>query len=211
MNTSASPAAAPLIAIVDDDIQVGKSLTRLLVMMGFRAQFHESGAGFLFSLGARQPECVLVDAQMPNMEGLQLMECINAMKMKLPMILATGSHDESLWARAKELGAEGLLLKPYCVDDIMIKVNQAMGCPGFVPRRCPWPCPAIGKAVWNCAFAGFTKQARNYLNLHPGPHSGAFLSSLANTAEPSSKTASLARLFQSHKAKEKPEAAPTAA
>jgi CheY-like chemotaxis protein len=169
----------PIIAIVDDDIQIGKSLAKLLVMMGFRAQFHQSGPEFLFSLGGRIPDCILIDAQMPGTSGMQMMRCIQDMKLNVPMILATGSHDEALWAEAQSYGAKNVLYKPYCVDDLTIKINQVLGCPGFVPNRCPWPCNAIGKSIWNCAFAGFSNQARDFLNTQETVPSPALLTTLA--------------------------------
>ena len=49
-------------------------------------------------------------------------------------------------------------------SDLFIKVNNALGCRGFVPQRCPWPCPVIGHAVWNCAMSGYSEDERERLN-----------------------------------------------
>jgi CheY-like chemotaxis protein len=145
---------SPLIAIVDDDVRVGNSMVRLLSAIGFRTHFYDNATDFLFSLGMRKPDCVLIDANMPEVSGLMVMDCIRSMDSHLPMLLITGSVDEYLWQTAEYKGACGVLLKPYCVDDLCSKINQALGCPGYVPNRCPWPCPLLGKAVWKCAFSG---------------------------------------------------------
>jgi CheY-like chemotaxis protein len=173
------PNQSPLIAVVDDDMSVGISLAKLLLVLGFRTHLYLTGADFLFSLGGQQPDCILVDAGMPNTDGHQVIEYVRGMGLTIPIILATGNHDEDIWERALALGANSIMLKPYCVDDLCIKINQVLGCPGFIPSRCPWPCPAIGKGVWNCAFAGFSDESRAFLNSHQGPHSPELLSALA--------------------------------
>lgn len=145
---------SPLIAIVDDDVRVGTSMVRLLSAIGFRTHFYDNGTDFLFSLGIRKPDCVLIDANMPEVNGFMVMDCIRSMDSQLPMLLITGSLDEQLWQAAEYKGACGILLKPYCVDDLCTKINQALGCAGYVPNRCPWPCPLLGRAVWKCAFSG---------------------------------------------------------
>lgn len=145
---------SPLIAIVDDDVRVGSSMVRLLSAIGFRTHFYDNGTDFLFSLGMRKPDCVLIDANMPEVNGFMVMDCIRSMDSQLPMLLITGSMDENIWQTAQHKGAYGVLLKPYCVDDLCVKINQALGCQGYVPNRCPWPCPLMGRAVWKCAFSG---------------------------------------------------------
>ncbi len=170
---------SPLIAVVDDDMNVGRSLAKLLLVLGFRTHLYLTGADFLFSLGGQVPDCLLVDAGMPHTDGHQVIEYVRGMGLKIPIILATGNRDENVWSRALELGAHNIMLKPYCVDDLCIKINQVLGCPGFVPSRCPWPCPAIGKGVWNCAFAGFPEESRAFLNSHEGPHAPELLTALA--------------------------------
>ncbi len=145
---------APLISIVDDDFRVGSSMVRLLNAIGFRTHFYDNGTDFLFSLGMRKPDCVLIDANMPEVNGFMVMDCIRSMDSQLPMLLITGSMDEQIWQTAQNKGAYGVLLKPYCVDDLCTKINQALGCQGYVPNRCPWPCPLMNRAVWKCAFSG---------------------------------------------------------
>jgi CheY-like chemotaxis protein len=190
---------SPLIAVVDDDMNVGRSLAKLLLVLGFRTHLYLTGADFLFSLGGQVPDCLLVDAGMPNTDGHQVIEYVRGMGLKIPIILATGNHDEDVWDRALTLGAHSIMLKPYCVDDLCIKINQVLGCPGFVPSRCPWPCPAIGKGVWNCAFAGFPDESRAFLNSNQGPYSPELLTALArvNSDEESTSTKGLPSVFSS--------------
>jgi CheY-like chemotaxis protein len=174
----------PLVAIVDDDVWIGQSLTRILKVLGFRVRFYESGSDFLLSLGTKNPDCILIDEQMPKFTGLQILQCLIDKSIVIPSLLITGDADESLWSKARSLGADGILLKPFSIDDLCTSINQVLGCPGFVPTRCPWPCPAINQGVWNCGFAGFPEPSIEYLNTHPGPHRPATLTALAHYGEP---------------------------
>jgi FixJ family two-component response regulator len=158
------PSHCPLVAVVDDDMAVGKSVQRLLQSMGYRAHYYDSGASFLHSLRLRVPDCVLVDANMPVTSGIELIKCIKRTEWKLPMILATGNRDERLLQTAQSYGAAGVLLKPYHTDELASLITEALGCQGYVAGRCPWPCPVIGHAVWNCAFSGFSDESRILLN-----------------------------------------------
>jgi CheY-like chemotaxis protein len=157
-------APSPLIAIVDDDALVGLSLARLLEALGFRSQHFQSGEEFLASLISTVPDCILLDVCMPGFSGPQVVQELRRNRVMAPVILISGDADMHLATPADEVGSRSILNKPYCVDDLFIKVNNALGCRGFVPQRCPWPCPIIGHAVWNCAMSGYSEEERLRLN-----------------------------------------------
>ena len=80
---------------MNEDVRVGNSMVSLLSTIGFRAQFYDNGTDFLFTLGIRKPDCVLIDANMPEMSDLTVMDS------HLPLLLSTGSVDEYLWHTAE--------------------------------------------------------------------------------------------------------------
>jgi CheY-like chemotaxis protein len=132
--------------------------------MGYRVQYYISAAQFLFSLRLRLPDCVIIDAEMPQTSGLELLACLRPSGWKIPSILMSDQHNDALWQAAEPFGVRSMLVKPYTTADLSSTISHALGCPGIVPTRCPWPCPAIGKGVWNCAFSGFPLEAREALN-----------------------------------------------
>jgi len=67
---------SPSIAIVDDDPAVLKALSRLLRSHAFRARTYGSGPEFLAALPADLPDCLIVDLQMPEMNGVDAMMAI---------------------------------------------------------------------------------------------------------------------------------------
>lgn len=150
----------PLIAVVDDDAPAGLALQQFLQARGFYSQFHPSGGDFLFSLGIRQPDVVVMALHMPGMTGLEVADCMQKMPARFPVILIASSLDAEIVQQAELLGIKDVLAKPCEPDELSAKVTLALGCPGYVPTRCPWPCPLIGGAVWTCAFSGVAPSKR---------------------------------------------------
>jgi CheY-like chemotaxis protein len=157
-------APSPLLAIVDDDALVGLSLARLLETLGFRSQYFHSGEEFLVSLTHMAPDCILLDVCMPGISGPQVVQELRQRRIMAPVIFISGDAELHLSHIVETPDSRSILNKPFCVDDLFIKVNNALGCRGFVPQRCPWPCPIIGHAVWNCALSGHSEEERELLN-----------------------------------------------
>ena len=66
-------AADPVIAIVDDDETVRRSLRRLVNSLSFQAADFASGEAFLQSLAQSSPACMLLDLHMPGLSGLEVL------------------------------------------------------------------------------------------------------------------------------------------
>lgn len=153
----------PLIAVVDDDASAGLALQQLLQSSGFYAQYHPSAGDFLFSLSIRQPDVVVLDVHLPGMTGLEVAGCLRKMSARIPVMLTTYVNDAEIRQQAEALGIKDVLVKPCQPDELSARVSRALGCPGYVPTRCPWPCPLIGGAVWTCAFSGVAPSTRKRL------------------------------------------------
>jgi DNA-binding NtrC family response regulator len=166
-------APSPLIVIVDDDALVGLSLARLLETLGFRSRYFHSGEEFLDSLSPASPDCILLDVCMPGISGPQVVQELQQRRITAPVIYISGDAEICLSQSVEVVDSRSILNKPFCVDDLFIKVNNALGCRGFVPQRCPWPCPIIGHSVWNCAMSGYSEAERELLNaqmINPTTH-----------------------------------------
>src|SRR6201999_3170411 len=94
--------ASPRIAVVDDDPAVLKALSRLLRAHAFHARTYESGQDFLAALPGGLPECLIVDLQMPEMNGLELQQHLLRNGMEIPTILITAHADAA--SREQESG-----------------------------------------------------------------------------------------------------------
>jgi len=81
---------SPWIAIVDDDPAVLRALSRLLRSRAFLVTTYGSGQEFLAALPDGLPACLIVDFQMPEMNGFELRRLALSERPELPVILITG-------------------------------------------------------------------------------------------------------------------------
>jgi len=115
--------AKPRIAIVDDDESVCRAVKRLLRSFSMDAETFNSGQNFLDLVEAMpsfRPDCVILDVQMPGMNGLEVQHRLAMSGKTIPVIFIT-AHDE-LGVREKALaaGAVAFLRKPFD-DQLLIK------------------------------------------------------------------------------------------
>jgi FixJ family two-component response regulator len=103
---------SPRIAVVDDDPSVLKALSRLLRARAFDARTFASAREFLAALPDGQPECLIVDLQMPDMSGLELLQHLARSGARIPTIIITAHGDMGLRERCESAGAAAFLLKP---------------------------------------------------------------------------------------------------
>jgi Response regulator len=121
--------AKPLIAIVDDDESVCRAVRRLVRSLAMDGETFSSGQRFLDLLDAMpsfQPDCLILDVQMPGLNGLEVQERLATTGNSIPVIFIT-AHDE-VGTREKAIGAGAVafLRKPFN-DELLIKMlSQAL-------------------------------------------------------------------------------------
>lgn len=112
-----------LIVIVDDDESVCRALRRLVRSLGMEASTFTSGQEFIDLLEAMpsfDPDCVVLDVQMPGLNGLEVQERLVNSGSRLPVIFITAHDDMAARERALAAGAVGFLRKPFN-DELLIK------------------------------------------------------------------------------------------
>jgi len=112
-----------LIVIVDDDESVCRALRRLVRSLGMEASTFTSGQEFIDLLEAMpsfDPDCVVLDVQMPGFNGLEVQERLVNSGSRLPVIFITAHDDMAARERALAAGAVGFLRKPFN-DELLIK------------------------------------------------------------------------------------------
>ena len=102
-----------------------KALSRLLRSHAFRARTYESGQEFLAALPAGLPDCLIVDLQMPEMNGLELQQHLVGNGIKIPTILITAHADVALRDQA---GLVASLRKPLQEKALFDAIDKAVGC-----------------------------------------------------------------------------------
>jgi DNA-binding response OmpR family regulator len=114
----------PIILVVDDDLPILVLMRTLLREFGFEAATAENGEQAIVEARARRPSAVLIDRNMPGMTGDEL---IRALRSEpgfdgLPILILSGqaiSH-----AELAALGADGALMKPFDVTDLIAQLRS---------------------------------------------------------------------------------------
>jgi FixJ family two-component response regulator len=115
-----------LIAVVDDDSSVRSALTRLIRSCGFRAQPFSSGGEFLRSIDDHEPDCVVLDVNMPEVNGWEVQSHLSDAKANIPVIVISGEQDPRALGRAKRNGAQHYLRKPIDADLLLGAIRNAI-------------------------------------------------------------------------------------
>lgn len=119
----------PQIHIIDDDASIRESLTALLDAFGWEARTYATAADYLTSLskpGTDQPQCLLVDVQLPDMNGLDLLSELSRRKVSIPAIVMTGHGDEDFEAQAAARNAVGYFQKPFNTSDLLNTISGVL-------------------------------------------------------------------------------------
>jgi FixJ family two-component response regulator len=117
----------PTVFIVDDDSAVRRSLARLLKSAGYRSEAFASADEFLECWSLRPLcGCVLLDLQMPGLDGLSLQQRIQGSPKEIPIIFITGHGDVPSSVSAMKTGAVDFLSKPLKEEELLRAVEEAI-------------------------------------------------------------------------------------
>ena len=112
--------------IVDDDAAVRDSLKALLESDGLTAEVYGAGQEFLDAHDTDRDGCLLLDVQMPDMNGLELQQKLADNRSTLPVIVITGHGDLPTAVKALKTGAVDFIEKPFTDEVILGSVRRAL-------------------------------------------------------------------------------------
>ncbi|HEY6765282.1 MAG TPA: response regulator [Candidatus Sulfotelmatobacter sp.] len=115
-----------VLSLVDDDASVRKATGRLIKSFGFTVEVFASGEEFLCFGSLRITSCLVLDVQMPGMNGLQLQSHLAAAGYRIPIIFITAHPDEQIRAQALEAGAVAFLTKPFGEEALLKGIRSAL-------------------------------------------------------------------------------------
>ncbi|RVA07695.1 response regulator transcription factor FixJ [Mesorhizobium sp. M7A.F.Ca.US.002.01.1.1] len=111
-------ADSDLVHVVDDDVDVRKSLGFLLATADFAVRLHESATAFLSTATSSLDGCIVTDVRMPGIDGIEFLRQLRAGGHTIPVIVMTGHADVALAVQAMKEGASDFIEKPF--DDEML-------------------------------------------------------------------------------------------
>jgi two-component system response regulator FixJ len=114
------------IAVVDDDDAIRLSTGSLLEGSGYRTALFASGDDFLAGWSPESMVCVLLDLQMPGLDGLGVLRALAERGESPPVLVITGHGCVSVAVEAMKLGAYDFMEKPYGAEDLLDSVARAV-------------------------------------------------------------------------------------
>jgi two-component system, chemotaxis family, CheB/CheR fusion protein len=123
----ASVPVQPAIFVVDDDRMVREAIRDVLEHEGRNVQAYSSCEAFIEAYRPGHEACLLIDAYLPGMNGLELLRWLGHSGHKLPAIMITGDSDVPMAVQAMKAGAWDFIEKPIGHRELLESVDNALG------------------------------------------------------------------------------------
>ncbi len=111
--------------IVEDDRAVCEAIQDLLEAVGLATKPFRSSEEFLENCSADISGCLVVDARLPGMTGMELQEKLTAMSIHIPIIFMTAHGDVPMVRRVMKAGALEFLTKPFQKEELLMAIKEA--------------------------------------------------------------------------------------
>jgi FixJ family two-component response regulator len=117
---------AATVFVIDDDEGVRASIQGLLKSAALQALCFESSEEFLRSNRPDVPSCLVLDVQLPGVDGLNFQRELADAGIRIPIIFITGYGDIPMSVKAMKSGALEFLTKPFQDQDLLDAIHQAL-------------------------------------------------------------------------------------
>ena len=170
-----------VIYVVDDDDQI-RGATRVVLEDDCRiVETYPTSEAFLEAFRPGKGACLLVDAYLPGMSGLELLQKLRADGHALPAIMITGDSDVSMAVQAMKAGASDFIEKPIGRDELLASIDRALEMSGDSAKQEEWRESAVSH------LAGLTARQREVMERvlagHPSKNIAADLGISQRTVE----------------------------
>jgi two-component system, response regulator, stage 0 sporulation protein F len=114
-----------MVLIVEDDEEIIKILDRLLSGQGYATIKSENGADAMQMAATVKPDVVILDLNLPDFSGIQVLDKLKAMDETVQVIILTAHGSKDSVRSAMELGALNFLTKPFEFKELCGAVREA--------------------------------------------------------------------------------------
>jgi FixJ family two-component response regulator len=115
-----------LVFVIDDDESVRKSLKRLLASAEYESELFASASDFLGRPPHPGPTCVIVDVQLPGLNGIEFQETLIQRRREEQLVFVTGHGSIPMCAQVMKAGAADFLPKPFKPRELLQCVERAL-------------------------------------------------------------------------------------
>lgn len=123
--TDTTTRSAGAVFIVDDDASICEGLSNLLESVGIRAECYSSAESILQSWNDSNAGCMLLDARLPGMSGVEFQEQMQKLGIGMPVIFMTAHGDIPMVRKVMKAGAVEFLTKPFQKEELLHAIELA--------------------------------------------------------------------------------------
>jgi FixJ family two-component response regulator len=120
------PEQRATIFVVDDNVSVREALQGLLRSAGYRVETFAAPREFLSLERSNEPSCLVLDIELPGLNGLDLQEQLAQSHGDMPIIFITGYGNVDRSVRAMKAGAVEFLTKPFAEEALLAGIERAL-------------------------------------------------------------------------------------
>ncbi len=113
------------ILVIDDEPPIRKLLRTGLSTQGYQT-LDAPNAKSALELMTEEPDLVILDLGLPDMQGLDLLRAIRARREDLPVIVLSSRGDETAKVEALDLGADDYVTKPFGMEELLARIRTAL-------------------------------------------------------------------------------------
>jgi two-component system, cell cycle sensor histidine kinase and response regulator CckA len=126
MNFDGAVGGGERILVVDDEPLILRIVSRMLTKLGYKIDVAETGDAALVRLQdeADDYQLVILDMSMPGISGVECLQKIRLSGRQMPVLMSSGHDMESQQEALMSAGAQGILQKPYKMDELARRVRQ---------------------------------------------------------------------------------------
>lgn len=117
---------ARMVLVVDDESSVQQALRDILEDCGYRVECASDGKEGLEKINLLNPDVVIMDIRMPEIDGIKVLELIHQRGQQIPIILITAYGSTETTIEAMKLGAFDYLMKPLKINELLETVQKAL-------------------------------------------------------------------------------------
>jgi two-component system CheB/CheR fusion protein len=151
-------ASSQVIHIVDDDPAVRGAIRDVLEDAGRSVETSESAEAFLEIFDPARGGCILIDAYLPGMSGIELLKKLRDDGHRLPSIMITGNSDVTMAVQAMKAGAADFVEKPITADELIAIVERALEQSNDSGKLAQW------RESASASIAGLTNRQREVMD-----------------------------------------------
>ena len=118
--------ASLYVAIVDDDGAIRTSLGRALRMENYEVELFEDGASALKSFQIRAPDAIILDLQLPDIDGLEICRRIRQSGDATPILMLTARDAVNDRVEGLDVGADDYLVKPFDLAELLARLRALL-------------------------------------------------------------------------------------